>query len=63
MTPRNQNRLDFPECARVVDLLQQTFGKVKVIWAIENGKEIGTRPEPGAAWPVNAVYSAPRISR
>ena len=63
MTPREQNRLDFPQCAAAIDLLQPKFGKVKVIWASENGKEIGTRPEPGAAWPVNAVYSAPRISR
>lgn len=63
MNPREQNRIDFPECARVVDLLQQTFGKVKVIWAMENGKEIGTPPEQGAAWPVSAVYLAPRISR
>ena len=39
----DRNRLDFPECARVVDLLQEKFGKVKVIWASENEKEIGKR--------------------
>lgn len=38
-----QNRIAYPETARVVDALESVFGKVKVIWAEENGKTIGRK--------------------
>jgi len=39
---REQNRIDFPECARMVDMLNAAgLGPVRVIFAEENGKRIG----------------------
>ena len=42
---REQNRRDFPGVAQIVDSLTAAFGPVKVLHAIENGKEIGN-PQP-----------------
>lgn len=38
---REANRAAFPGVAQIVDSLTAAFGPVKVLHAIENGKEIG----------------------
>ena len=42
---REANRRAFPGVAEIVDSLTAAFGPVKVLHAIENGKEIG-KPQP-----------------
>jgi methionyl-tRNA formyltransferase len=42
---KEQNRLDFPNTAKVVDHFTATFGPVKVLWAEESGKSIGRKYE------------------
>lgn len=37
------NRSRFPEVSKMVDSLTEVFGPVKVKWASEGGKEVGTR--------------------
>jgi len=49
---REQNRRDFPECARLVDMLNAAeLGPVKVIFAEENGRTIGCEETGWAIWP------------
>lgn len=41
---RDDNRARFPEAAKVVDGFRAVFGEgVKLVWACENGQEIGRR--------------------
>lgn len=48
MTTRAQNRADFPFAAEKVDELRAVFGDgVKLLWASENGREIGRRGAEG----------------
>lgn len=48
MTTRAQNRADFPFAAEKVDELRTVFGAgVKLLWASENGREIGQRSPDG----------------
>jgi hypothetical protein len=42
---REQNRREMPGTAQIVDEFTAAFGPVKVLHAIENGKEIG-KPQP-----------------
>lgn len=44
MSAKDKNRAAFPFTSRVVDELREAFGpEVKVLWASENGAEIGRR--------------------
>lgn len=54
---REQNRRDFPGVAEIVDTLTAAFGPVKVLHAIENGKEIG-KPQPFDGIDANKVIAA-----
>ena len=38
---RERNRQEMPETAMIVDLFRQQFKSVRVVWAKENGKEVG----------------------
>lgn len=41
------NRSKMPWCAAMVDEARKVFGEgVKVLWAKENGIELGTPPDP-----------------
>lgn len=44
-----RHRADFPGVAAIVDDLSAVFGSVKVRWAQEGGREIGTRIPWGGA--------------
>jgi len=42
---RAENRRNFPECARITDLLNEAgLGPVRVIFAEENGRLVGRVP-------------------
>lgn len=44
MSAKHKNRAAFPFASRMVDELREAFGDdVKVLWASENGAEIGRR--------------------
>lgn len=44
---RASNRAEFPETSRIVDKFRAEFGPgVKLVYAEENGKTIGKKPEP-----------------
>ena len=45
MTTRDQNRAAFPGVAEIVDEFRAEFGAVKVLHAVEGGKEIGKPQE------------------
>ena len=45
MNRREQNRAAFPDVAEGVDRLSAVFGRVRVLYATENGREIG-KPQP-----------------
>lgn len=50
MSERSSNRAAFPETAKLVDELRDVFGPgVKLVWAEENGREIGVLELPGTA--------------
>lgn len=50
MGERDSNRAAFPATARIIDELREVFGPdVKLVWAEENGREIGQRELPGTA--------------
>lgn len=59
----DQNRIDYPQCAEAVDLLQAKFGKVKVICVMENGKTVGIESTGWIAWRSEQAAVAPRLSR
>ena len=45
MTNKNNNRANFPQTALIVDEFRKYFGSdVKLLYAKENGKEIGSKP-------------------
>ena len=54
---RNENRRAFPDTAEAVDRLSEIFGPVKVLHAIENGKEIG-KPQPFDGIDANKIIAA-----
>lgn len=54
---REANRQAFPGVAEIVDSLTAEFGPVKVLHAIENGKEIG-KPQPFDGTDVDKVIAA-----
>lgn len=54
---RNENRRAFPDTAEIVDRLTAAFGPVKVLHAIENGKEIG-KPQPFDGTDISKVIAA-----
>lgn len=48
MSEKNSNRAAFPETAQVVDGLRAVFGAgIAVVWAEENGREVGERGPDG----------------
>jgi hypothetical protein len=48
MGERDSNRAAFPATARIIDELREVFGPdVKLVWAEENGREVGRREVPG----------------
>ena len=49
---REANRRAFPGVAEIVDQLTAAFGPVRVLHAIENGREIG-KPQPFAGTDVD----------
>ena len=50
------NRAAFPGAARIVDEFREVFGaEVKLLWAAENGREIGVRPASIVPSPGSAV--------
>lgn len=51
------NRAAFPGVAEIVDTLTAAFGPVKVLHAVENGKEIG-KPQPFDGIDANKVIAA-----
>ncbi len=56
------NRLAMPQVAAAVDQLRDVFGPVRVIDAVENGRELGQPPEPGViAHPPHIPHS--RVNR
>lgn len=63
MGERDSNRAAFPATARIIDELREVFGPdVKLVWAEENGREIGTRELPGVAVPMSdMVLRTPEI--
>jgi len=40
---KSQNRKDFPEMAKVIDIFRKRFSGLKVQYVRENGKEVGKR--------------------
>jgi len=40
---KSQNRKDFPQMAKVIDIFRKQFLGVKVQYVRENGKELGRR--------------------
>lgn len=54
---REANRRAFPDTAEAVDRLSEIFGPVKVLHAIENGKEIG-KPQPFDGIDANKIIAA-----
>lgn len=45
---KEEVRRDYPECCAIADKFRAVFGnQVKLIYAKENGMEIGKRGEPG----------------
>jgi hypothetical protein len=54
---REENRRAFPDTAEAVDRLSEIFGPVKVLHAIENGKEIG-KPQPFDGIDANKIIAA-----
>ena len=59
---REANRAAFPGVAQIVDSLTAAFGPVKVLHAIENGKEIG-KPQPFDGTDIDKVIAAHDWSR
>ena len=51
------NRANFPDTAEIVDRLSAVFGPVKVLHAVENGKEIG-KPQPFDGTDISKVIAA-----
>lgn len=45
MSNRDKNRADFPSCTEAFDMIRATCPEARVLWASENGNEIGKRPE------------------
>lgn len=45
MSAAQQNRDAFPGVAAMVDQVRAVFPTAKVIWATENGKDLGKRPD------------------
>lgn len=41
---REQNRAAFPICTEAFDMIRETHPDARVLWASENGKEVGKRP-------------------
>ena len=42
---REENRRNFPMAAQRLDELREVFGSgVRLVWAVENGKQIGKMP-------------------
>lgn len=54
---REQNRRAFPDTAEIVDRLSAVFGPVKVLHAVESGKEIG-KPQPFDGTDISKVIAA-----
>lgn len=54
---REANRRAFPDAAEAVDRLSDIFGPVKVLHAIENGREIG-KPQPFDGIDANKIIAA-----
>jgi hypothetical protein len=54
---REANRRAFPDTAEIVDRLSVVFGPVKVLHAVENGKEIG-KPQPFDGTDISKVIAA-----
>lgn len=44
---KSENRSKMPTVAAFVDAVRAEFGDVRVIYAKENGIELGTKPERG----------------
>jgi hypothetical protein len=44
-TEREKNRAMFPTAAKICDEFEAIFGKCKLLYASENGNEIGKKPE------------------
>lgn len=63
MSERQSNRAAFPETASLVDELRDVFGPgVKLVWADENGRQIGQYEQPGVAVPLSRmVLKAPDV--
>ncbi len=57
MNQREENRRAFPGVASIVDSLTAAFGPVKVLHAVENGKEIG-KPQPFDGMDIDKVIAA-----
>lgn len=47
---REQNRADFPKATEMFDEIRATYPDARVLWASENGREIGRRPELESNW-------------
>lgn len=45
MSQREENRRNFPGVAAMVDELSAAFGRVRVLHAVEGGREIGKRQD------------------
>jgi hypothetical protein len=54
---REANRRAFPDTAEIVDRLSAVFGPVKVLHAVENGREIG-KPQPFDGTDISKVIAA-----
>ena len=58
-----ENRRNFPQAAALLDDLRAEFGpQVKLVWANENGAEIG-RKSPGPFFPIFPHESAASIKK
>lgn len=63
MNAREQNRQRFPQTTRLFDMLRAAFGcstcdckeRCRVVYARENGHEVGS---PGEAWAAREIASA-----
>ena len=52
---KEKNRQEFPETARIVDAYRECFAEARLVWARENGKEIGTK-DPRIAVPISPEW-------
>ena len=62
MNDKSKNRVDFPNAAKIVDEFRRHFGDgVRLVYAKENGKEIGNpcAGENGGVWVT--PYIAPKL--